>query len=200
MQSRRAFTLVQLLLVLAVSLVSAAVLFTAFTPAPPSCRPVSCTDREKEINLAFAQYLQDANGLFPPVGPNDTSGLMGNASGWADSLGPYLRSSLAFQCPQAPELNPARRPSFVDYGYNSVVSGRPVEGFAHPSNTVLLFDCGQAVGTAATASLANTARVAISRHLDGANCGFLDGHLKWLASTNCPSTLPATASNFTFDS
>jgi prepilin-type N-terminal cleavage/methylation domain-containing protein/prepilin-type processing-associated H-X9-DG protein len=109
--TRRAFTLIELLIVIAIIAVLAAVLFPVFAQAREKARQAACLSNLRQIGLAFAQYTTDYDSLLPdrrdlktalPGGyrpwttwpPSDPRG------GWtAVVLNPYVKSSGIWSCP-----------------------------------------------------------------------------------------------------
>ena len=127
--SKRAFTLVEMLVVLGIFVILAALLFPMFARVREvPRRKVSCQSNLKQIGLGFAQYFQDYDDRFPPErGVNVVSSLMPfpKPFGWADAIYPYLKSTQIFQCPSektAPQ-NDAAKAGFTDYWVNARFSG-----------------------------------------------------------------------------
>jgi len=170
-----------------IMLVLAAILFPVFIRAVQNGHRSRCKVNEKEIAQACAQYAQDYAGRYPPSGPNNSSGLLGNGGGWADSLQGRLKSAEVFQCPDEPNAYESAHPEQVDYGYNAALGGRNAASIKNSGDAILLFEGAQQAGTAQAASSSNTSQVYIGRHLEGSNYAFVDGHVKWLNSTKAPS-------------
>jgi prepilin-type processing-associated H-X9-DG protein/prepilin-type N-terminal cleavage/methylation domain-containing protein len=213
---RYGFTWLELLVVLAAVVILAAILFPIFARRsdPPHGR--SCQSNIRQIALAMKQYIADSDDNFPGV-----TGV-GYMHGWADSLVPYIRTTVLFQCPveasDARANDGATSPYYCDYFYNSRLANRSVDSLQYIANTTMLGDA--VTGDArqhstggntdkpgiATLVNANGAFVgAATRHLDGANYAFGDGHVKWLKGSNantCPSirdaATPADAAHPTF--
>ena len=201
---KRAFTLVEILVVLFIIGVLAALLFPYFARARENARHSSCQSNLKQIALGFMQYARDYDEKFPlAYTDNDGSGAY-NANfdrGWMDNVQPYIKSTQIFQCPSESEnYSPPLRAT--DYWYSA-----PVE----QTSLMSLFDavqftvlCGDGVA-APSALLATHGAIAYGgdapalkynrdiwdtteqtlgkggrRHLDGLNFLFCDGHVKWL--------------------
>ena len=62
---RRGFTLIELLVVIAIIAILAAILFPVFAKAREKARQASCQSNEKQLGLAFLQYVQDNDEKFP---------------------------------------------------------------------------------------------------------------------------------------
>lgn len=100
-RQRRAFTLVELLIVLAIVGILAAILFPVFSQARASARAASCASNLKQIGLGILQYAGDHNGLLPvpAVLPTEKK----PRCGWPDHFRRYVRDSGVFQCPEDEE-------------------------------------------------------------------------------------------------
>ncbi len=67
-RARRGFTLVEMLIVIAVIGLLAAILFPVFGRVRETGRRTACSNNLKQLGLAFTQYRQDNNGRFPGAG------------------------------------------------------------------------------------------------------------------------------------
>jgi len=99
---RRAFTLVELLVVMAVLAALAGLLLPALRSAVNSARRTTCLGNLGQVGMGFQSYLQDAGEVFPaaddPVSANPMFWLwMGR--GWRPLLAPYLAEPKVFWCP-----------------------------------------------------------------------------------------------------
>lgn len=98
--SRKAFTLIELLVVIAIIAILAAILFPVFAKVREKARQTSCASNEKQLGLAFQQYIQDNDEAFPPArGYEDPTDYPYNTSGWAGEIYPYIKANAVFACP-----------------------------------------------------------------------------------------------------
>jgi prepilin-type N-terminal cleavage/methylation domain-containing protein/prepilin-type processing-associated H-X9-DG protein len=192
---RRAFTLLELLIVLVIIGVLAAILWPVFNRSHGPSKRASCQSNLKRIGLAFVQYTQDYDERMPPIAFNSVSRSVHPFSkpfGWADGLYPYMSSSQLFQCLSNPAPRPRRvdatQIGFTDYWFNTYLAGRASKYFTAPSQTFLCGDGND--GTEKTDARYNRNVLPQSwfddgnsparRHLDGADYLFADGHVKLL--------------------
>jgi prepilin-type processing-associated H-X9-DG protein len=143
---RSGFTLRELLLLLLVVGMLAALSFPVFFRARDNERTRTCQSRLKQICLGFLQYAQDYNDHLPRVSfqyPRFDRGSFA-AYGWAGTLYPYLRSVQLFQCPSeptaaSPHEDPSRR-DFTDYYMNRNLSGVRLDKIEEPALVILSGD------------------------------------------------------------
>ena len=98
------YTLTELLIVLAVIAVLAALLLPAFSRARASARRSTCASNLRQIGAALQLYTADANGFFPPtVAGNFVNGRQENDANpsWRGLLVPYLGGASSLECPEA---------------------------------------------------------------------------------------------------
>jgi prepilin-type N-terminal cleavage/methylation domain-containing protein len=157
--TRRGFTLIELLVVIAIIAILAAILFPVFAKAREKARQASCESNQKQIGLAFIQYVQDYDEKLPCG--NDING-----SGWASQINQYVKSTGLYRCPDdgtQPVIyntttNAQDYP--ISYAMNSDLTGRGIAAgvatasFVSPASTVLLFEVTGVIGDPTTASAA----------------------------------------------
>ena len=209
---RSAFTLIELLVVIAIIAILAAILFPVFARARENARRSSCQSNLKQIALGIKQYTQDYDERFPLV----VTPSPATEPGWAYSIQPYLKSEQIFQCPSdtAPPPSPtpndaitrANTTGYTDYylNYNltnpgtssspTVGVGRTEAELTYTSNIIMNGDgSGSTSGSSASYNNLKIDTGGGSRHLEGGNYSFVDGHVKWLrperalsgSGTNC---------------
>jgi prepilin-type N-terminal cleavage/methylation domain-containing protein len=107
-----AFTLVELLVVIAVISLLAAILFPAFAAARGKARETSCLSNMRQAGLAFSIYVQDYDGFYPyGVDPadRDTPQIWNGFPSFKAQIPvlpwvhvlllPYVKSRELFHCP-----------------------------------------------------------------------------------------------------
>src|SRR5688500_7916598 len=65
MSQKRAYTLIKLLVVIAIISVLAALLFPVFTQSREKARSTACLSNLKQLGIAYMLYVQDHDDLFP---------------------------------------------------------------------------------------------------------------------------------------
>ena len=121
----------------------------------------------RDIGIALTQYVQDNDEFYP------------RAAHWMDALSPYLKDKTVLFDPFQPG---AQR-----YGYalNRTCSGKALAAFAHPSETIAVFD-----STLATRNASDTGqslRVSGTGGMSGSNYLCVDGHVKRSQAASKPS-------------
>ncbi len=99
------FTLIEILVVVAVIGILAAILFPVLARTRENARRASCQSNLRQIGLGLQQYLQDYDGTYPNVSFG-SSGLGApyqyvGAYRWMDAIYPYTKSEQLFVCPSA---------------------------------------------------------------------------------------------------
>jgi len=109
---KRAFSLVELLVVVAIIVILAAILFPVFARVRENGRRSACQSNLKQIGMGLIQYSQDYDeilvadwyGSTPSVGPYATQPLSAYprvSYKWEDAAFPYVKNEQVFNCPSA---------------------------------------------------------------------------------------------------
>lgn len=171
---RKAFTLIEALVVIAIVCIVAAIMFPLPNRSREGARRSSCASNLKQIGLAFMQYAQDADEKAPPVA---------NASGgWTQLLFPYLKSEAIFQCPSAD----GNKTGATDYFFNARLAGTEKKLGSHGKSVFTILVGEGAADQDASSNLSQfptqwrkDESSPAYRHLDGSNFLLVDGHVKW---------------------
>jgi prepilin-type N-terminal cleavage/methylation domain-containing protein len=148
---RKGFTLIELLVVIAIIAILAAILFPVFAQARDKARQTSCLSNNKQIGLAYAQYIQDYDGVWPhqPGNPQVVVGAGGNPFNFKDSILPYSKNEQIWLCPSnIPNGTLQVKPPNVGYHGNGNVftaTGLAEAAIQAPAGLVVLRESGKGV-------------------------------------------------------
>lgn len=199
---REGFTLIELLVVIAIIAILAAILFPVFARARENARKSNCQSNLKQMGIAFTMYAQDYDErLF---------GARMHKEGWTGAIQPYVKNTGIFACPSwNGNLAAIPRGSACGGcgGWTSVLWGGytyantnaaggcahwndaiPLAGMDRPADRIIVYDgtCPHGTPSAALPNPITSFHVDSvdsgqkSRHTDGYNACFFDGHVKWL--------------------
>lgn len=205
---RAAFTLIELLVVIAIIAILAAILFPVFARAREAARKTACLSNMRQLGLGFQMYTQDYDEALPnstdgtpgagqlgawnfysvfPANPNP-----GSFDVTKGGLYPYIKNKQIYICPSDAQ----GRLSGNSYAANSCAfignaigfeAGKSLAAFDAPAAFMLL-------GEEASPTFENPDPAVFStddgymlyifnkfttRHGEGSNLTFVDGHSKW---------------------
>ncbi len=92
----KAFTLLEMLVVIAIIMVLAALLFPAVASMMARGKSAKCASNLRQWGTALTSYFQDSRGIFPNQGSKSSSGIGGaeadpmSSIGWFNVLPPYI--------------------------------------------------------------------------------------------------------------
>ena len=196
----RGFTLIELIVVMAVIAILAAVLLPALSSAKSRAWTARCQSNLRQIGFGLRLYGDDNGGHYPESGDiiywNQTDPDTLQAS-WLQQISPYLQNTNLFRCPANARLPVARQSNFnyfngvraafvaagyqqaavnserILYPYAYVLSGDTLDfGPLDADKDDYIYNC---VGGMAN----GTPWLAWRAHTKGQNVAFDDGHVKW---------------------
>lgn len=142
-RKKRAYTLIELLMTIAIIIMLAALLLPSLSRAKSKAKEVMCLGNQKQCGIAFLSYAGDNNGIFPNPQGSDATGAWMFWPGELAYFG-YLKKTEAYRCPSGPNPDPSR--TDIAYGLVAKYTGyRPfqplrMEAVQNPSQKLLLGD------------------------------------------------------------
>lgn len=203
MSSRRAFTLIELLTVIAIVGVLAGLLVPVVGAARNKARATECLSDLRQIGAAAQLYTHEHKGLLPSISHQRDEN--GESLSWTRTLRDYLGPDFIGRCPAWPE-HPAR----VTYGWNDLLvtadgRGLPFTQCRTPSATLLLAELAPDQ-TAEHLHFSGAARsitpgyfrslINVQAHGAAANYLFVDGHARSLSWADAQTRLAASGGAF----
>ncbi|NSW58585.1 MAG: DUF1559 domain-containing protein, partial [Armatimonadetes bacterium] len=170
----------------------AAMLFPVFAKARDKARQASCSSNLRQITMGFLMYAQDYDEILPRgAGYVAPQTIIDTAGEWFITLAPYIKNTQVFNCPSQPYTvfysgggSSSALGYGVSYSRNLWIWQLPLAQAKEPAVTVGYMDGGNNnYHRLPCPSLTNcgggTYGWAYTRHNDGCNYTFLDGHAKW---------------------
>jgi prepilin-type N-terminal cleavage/methylation domain-containing protein/prepilin-type processing-associated H-X9-DG protein len=188
----KGFTLIEILVVIAIIAVLTAILFPVFAQAKEAAKKASCLSNTKQMELGILLYSGDYDDTLMPLA-DPTNTIL-----WTDLEQPYIKNAQVQVCPDDPGDS-------VSYGLNQLVfndmfglTGPPptfytFTDFQFPSETIMLSELGTEDDL--VTQLPNTYKLTVPdddindvydsrpifRHFHRCNLSFFDGHSKSLS-------------------
>ncbi len=184
-RKRTGFTLIELLVVIAIIAILAAILFPVFARARAKAKQNNCLSNVKQIALASLTYSAD----WDDVSAFSWVPIWTRNPGMSGLLMPYVKNKQIFICPvNEARLSESNIPPYAGYTPNYMYLADWTTGVGKLSNRSalakqLMIMCNRDANAPlidpwGCPSWTNPYRGFV--HMDGANCGFGDGHAKWL--------------------
>jgi prepilin-type N-terminal cleavage/methylation domain-containing protein/prepilin-type processing-associated H-X9-DG protein len=172
---KQAFALIELLTVIAIIALLAAILFPVFSRARENARRSSCQSNLKQIGLAIMQYTQDYDETYMSgmANPGANSGR-----GWAGQLLPYIKTTQLYTCPSDTT--------------RVTTAGRVALSYVYNYNMARKYATANLGDTQTQASLSAPARTVIMTEIKDAGLLIVDGE------TSSPTSTLAASYDFDF--
>jgi len=197
----RGFTLVEVLVVIAIIAVLCAILFPVMSAAREKSRQTVCASNIRQVGVALRMYADDCDGMLPPAttqipGGHFSTPWQGQLDiVWWDLVLPYMRDERVLYCPSAKHYLPTYRINdcltFVQPGW--------LDACTEPTETLLLVEdwVPDEPGEAVSIPVASSFRpdlieemTAPFRHAGKMNVCFADIHVKVLGPSQVVAGSP----------
>jgi prepilin-type processing-associated H-X9-DG protein len=203
---RRPYTLIELLIVIAIIMILVGLLLPALKSARNTAKSVSCLNNLKQVGVGASFYLQDSNHWFPFARYNNDEPI--ESGPWYDLFSAAIFPNYTtlrtykpkiFECP-ANEKHKWQY-QWVSYGYNykgssgldglgwkietgTVYVKTTLHQIRSPSQMIIAADSNNLNNMAYVINSALTGSVnyqPLGRHRGGDNVLWADGHVAWVA-------------------
>jgi prepilin-type N-terminal cleavage/methylation domain-containing protein/prepilin-type processing-associated H-X9-DG protein len=189
MRSHRAFTLIELLTVIAIIGVLAGLLIPVVGAVRSKARSTACLSNMRQVGAASLLYLNDYKGRLPSSSHDRADD--GSSRSWRETLKSYLGPEFIGRCPARPD-----HIAEITYSWNDFLTdpqsglGMPYGACRQPSATLMLaeradddtsdhFHFREAPNGVSPARFRAQARVDV--HGSASNYLFVDGHVESLS-------------------
>ncbi|MCK6470209.1 MAG: type II secretion system GspH family protein [Planctomycetes bacterium] len=136
----RGFTLVEMLVVIGILALLAALLLPVLGRARAEGRRTACKSNLRQVYQAMQMYTNEHHGVYPALAPRPS--LDDSLPGLAETLRPYAPDPKVLACP-ADKLGLYEREG-TSYEWNAALNGKGQDGFPEdvvgPSRTPMLYD------------------------------------------------------------
>ncbi len=187
--NHKAFTLVELLLAIVLTVILLGLLQPTHCRARESARRANCMSNVRNIGLAFKQYAVDNNNSFPTI-VTSNNGITSTSVFLSLTNGGYLQPGKIYVCPSDKKKKPFKKTFFSSGSFTEannsyacvVANATGTNGMteAASSDQPLLFDEGLIGAPGYAINLTNATWSAASPHkTDGGNIFYVGGHAGW---------------------
>lgn len=187
-----AFTLIEILVVIAIIGILAGLLLPTLGKARQSALRIKCVDHERQLFLAARMFADDHDGWLPARG-------LGGDDRWPAAFRPYVgRNTGIYYCPAShdvaeqsadPYSNTHNNTGYIINGFNDIIPYNTpnsvlMDSLPNSSETILFGEELDGNGEFYMDLVENNQNTILDymRHINGACYTFADGHGEWIAS------------------
>lgn len=174
-KEHRGFTLIEMLVVVGILAVLAAILFPVFAHVRENARASACLSNYHQIGLAVHMYAQDSDDQTPTDGSS--------FGGLITDLKPFTHSKAIFVCPD--DYDSVKEGRAGSYRMLDLYQGKPLtcgwpdpynpKEVSRPTTTILVYEAEHDLNPAHPVVVQPT-----YRHYGGTQYLLFDGHARWV--------------------
>ena len=168
MNSKRGFTLIELMVVIAVIAILAALVLPSLSRAKDTARRTSCVSNLRQVSLAIYLYADDCSDSLPVLPdtnpyPNGVGAYYKQlVKGYLNLTGPASPEEKVFICPSDPIFHTKIGHAFTSYTFNGYetgsgaiarITGKKLSAINNPTKAVLAGEVSAFVGFGLVLSL-----------------------------------------------
>ncbi len=182
MSRRPGFTLVEMLVVIGIIAVLAAILFPVLTSATRAARKAKCASNLRQLVMAHKMYSDDCDRTLVPARAGSFT--------WCAILEPNMKSKELVLCPE--DHSPQQVSGTTDlphgyginYGLTYNTASQPfvysMSSISRTTDLLLFFDMKPSANAMGSSYYSHRLTRLDARHSHRCGCAFLDGHAKML--------------------
>ena len=183
----KAFTLIELLTVIAIIAILAAILIPAIGKVRERAQNMSCIANLRTLSNSVILYANENKGQYPLVNTPTDNWFFKIYKNYHPRLISFSVKGSMSICPLAWEIKDPNRNLVVSYGMNAALSEIPMVRISNPSETILMGD-GHFTGTHWPLNINSTTRLPAMLHSDYAHIAFADGHVRPMSEVELQDT------------
>jgi len=177
-KTENAFTLIEILVVVGIALILAALAVPAVSRSLESGKKAQCMNNLRQIGLGLANYANENEGKTPKHWDTDSAGHEPWYDWACDGLG---LASDAWRQPKGLFRCPAAKTAVPNYTMSEALKGSKVLMVTNASMRVYVAD-GDGASSSGINDSAPFGGLDAKRHGKGANYLFVDGHVEYLTA------------------
>jgi prepilin-type N-terminal cleavage/methylation domain-containing protein/prepilin-type processing-associated H-X9-DG protein len=187
---RQGFTLIEMLVVIGIIAVLAAILFPVFSAARKSARRAACVSNLRQLVQAQKMYSDDNDRGLIPARTYGAPGTLGYT--WCLTLQPYIGNKQILICGEddKPQLALSSTDLPHSYGinynltFNVAFTGAPftysMASVNRTTDLLIFFDLASTANAMGASYYSGGVARMSTRHMGKCGVGFLDGHAKMM--------------------
>lgn len=183
------FTLIEMLVVVAIIMILAAMIMPVYELATKRAETAHCSSNIRNLAVAVGVYAEDNDGVLTPARTSYGAPAVYGTS-WDVLLMPYHHNDLLNLCLSDQTPTWATSTTCYKHSYGTNLDVTMVGGYngsalsqgdiQSPTQTILFFEIMGSAHSLGSSYAANKLTRVDDRHHGGCNFAFVDGHVRWM--------------------